>query len=196
MAFAFPETDQCSEFSYDSDEDVPSDSFSLTALEEAVSKCISRKCNLIKLAEGGYHKIYDICSDDEPVNIVVRVAAPAFPKDKVESEYLATHTNIPTPRVFGWNSNDGNPVGLEYMILEKISGVPASDVWDTLPLERKQVTVSEVADYIIQLFRLRFGSRWLAIQRTRRKRVCRSDRRQSVLSSFRRSRTLRSTSRS
>ncbi|KAJ7057112.1 hypothetical protein C8F01DRAFT_992114, partial [Mycena amicta] len=148
-------------FSYDGDEDATPDSFSLTKLGDAVNECIDRKCNLVKMAEGGYHKVYEVYSDNVPVNIVARVAAPAFPRDKVESEiatiqYIASHTSIPTPRVYGWNSDDSSPVGLEYMILEKISGVSASDVWDTLPLELRQVTVCEVADYIIQLFRIRF----------------------------------------
>ncbi|KAF7326629.1 Kinase-like protein [Mycena venus] len=145
MAPAFDETDRCSEFSYDGDEDATPDSFSLTKLEEA-REVITRST---------------VYFDDEPFDIVARVAAPGFPKDKVESEiatiqYIASHTDIPVPRVYGFNSDNSNPVGMEYMILEKISGVSASDVWDTLPLELKQVTVSEVADYIIQLFRLRF----------------------------------------
>ncbi|KAJ6447508.1 hypothetical protein C8R45DRAFT_948495 [Mycena sanguinolenta] len=175
---AFEETDHCSEFSYDGDEDATPDSFSLTKLGDAVNECIGRKCNLVKMAEGGYHKVdaRSMFTGDEPVNIVARVAAPAFPRDKVESEiatiqYIASHTGIPTPRVYGWNSDDSNPVGLEYMILEKvhvllkgqgdanssqIRGVSASEVWDTLPLELKQVIVSEVADYTTQLFRIRF----------------------------------------
>ncbi|KAJ6554017.1 hypothetical protein DFH09DRAFT_1318675 [Mycena vulgaris] len=108
-------------------------------------------------------QVYDVFSGDEPSGVVARVAAPAFPKDKVESEiatmqYIAAHTTIHTPRVYGWNSDASNPVGLEYMILEKISGVPANEVWDTLPIHRKQVMVSEAADHIFQLFRLRFAT--------------------------------------
>ncbi|KAJ6476226.1 hypothetical protein C8R45DRAFT_1009263 [Mycena sanguinolenta] len=163
MISAFEDTDQCSEFAYDSDEAVPPDSFSLTKLEEAASRCIGGKCNLVKLAEGGYHKVYEVYSGEETPNVVARVAAPAFPKDKVESEiatiqHIASHTKIPTTQVYDWNSDGNNPVGLEYMILGKISGVSASDVWDTLPLELKQLTVCEVADYVLQLFRLRFDT--------------------------------------
>ncbi|KAJ3784918.1 hypothetical protein GGU10DRAFT_270408, partial [Lentinula aff. detonsa] len=87
--------------------------------------------------------------------------APAFPKDKVESEIatlqcIASHTKIHTPHVYAWNTADDNPVGSEYMILEKVAGTPASDVWDTLSFEKKEVVVSEVAEHIIQLFHLRF----------------------------------------
>jgi hypothetical protein len=40
----------------------------------------------------------------------------------------------------------------------QIIGIPASDVWDTLSSELKEIVVSEVADHIIQIFRLRFGT--------------------------------------
>ncbi|GAW07920.1 kinase-like protein [Lentinula edodes] len=83
--------------------------------------CI-QECNLVKLAEGGYHKVYKVSGD---LRIVVRVAAPAFPKDKLESEvatlqYIASHSSIHTPHVYAWNTENDNPVGLEYMILEKV----------------------------------------------------------------------------
>ncbi|KAJ7929011.1 hypothetical protein B0H13DRAFT_2542885, partial [Mycena leptocephala] len=175
MTQDFDETDRRSVFAYDDLDAIP-DTFSLTKLEDAVSKCIGRKCNLVKLAEGGFHKVYEVLTGAEPSGVVARVAAPAFPKDKVESEvrahginlinhakiatmqYIASYTNIHTPQVHGWNTESTNPVGLEYMILEKIIGIPASDVWDTLSSELKEIVVSEVADHIIQIFRLRFGT--------------------------------------
>lgn len=40
----------------------------------------------------------------------------------------------------------------------QILGVPASAVWDTLPFEKKQVVVAEVAECILQLFHLRFDT--------------------------------------
>jgi hypothetical protein len=58
MTQDFDETDRRSVFAYDDLDAIP-DSFSLTKLEDAVSKCIGRKCNLVKLAEGGFHKVGD-----------------------------------------------------------------------------------------------------------------------------------------
>jgi hypothetical protein len=51
------ETDRYSTFSYDDEEDALPDTFSLTKLEDAVGKCIGQKCNLVKLAQGRYHKV-------------------------------------------------------------------------------------------------------------------------------------------
>ncbi|KAJ7151216.1 hypothetical protein C8R46DRAFT_1008055 [Mycena filopes] len=154
-----------STFSYDSDEDATPASFSITELEKAVREHLHLdSCKLVKLGEGGYHKvIYDVLTpESKPLNVVVRVAAPAFPKDKMESEiatmqYITQHTDIHTPTVHHWNT-ETNPVGQEYMIMEKIEGRPASDVWDTLDFEKKRVMVSEVAHHLTQLFRLRFNT--------------------------------------
>ncbi|KAK7055398.1 hypothetical protein R3P38DRAFT_1355404 [Favolaschia claudopus] len=106
MAVTLEETDQISEFDYDSDDETAPDPFSLTKLTEIVSTTAEKDCTLVKLVEGGYHKIHDVLSDGQPAGIVARVAAPAFPKDKLESEiatmqYVASHTNIHTPRVHG-----------------------------------------------------------------------------------------------
>ncbi|KAG1773278.1 hypothetical protein EV702DRAFT_1048359 [Suillus placidus] len=102
-----------------------------------------------KLAEGGYHKVYDVLQlDGAPLDVVVRVASPAFPKDRqVESEVatvirystffrkvatckmIAAFTNIPVPRIHAWNSDTSNPVGAEYTILDNVKGTLASHNW-------------------------------------------------------------------
>ena len=45
-------------------------------------------CELTKLEEGGFHKVYEIFDNGMSKNTVVRVASPAFlfPGDKVKSE--------------------------------------------------------------------------------------------------------------
>jgi hypothetical protein len=154
--------DRLSTFSYDGDGQP--DSFSLAELQSAVDLCFLTSCKLEKLAEGGYHKIYDILrSDGTPLDAVVRVASPAFPKDKLESEVatckmIAAFTNIPVPRIHAWNSDASNPVGAEYMILDKIKGTPASHNWENLSEEVKKIVVSQIARYFLEIFSLRFES--------------------------------------
>ena len=44
----------------------------------------------------------------------------------------------PAPRVHSWNSQaQSHPVGAEFIIMDKIEGVPLSQVWDTLKLPQK-----------------------------------------------------------
>jgi hypothetical protein len=95
--------DLASVFSYDGEGDP--DTFSLHELNAAVNSHFSTVCSLEKLAQGGYHKVcydtpifshrchphclqaYDILKNGMSLG-VVRVAAPAFPKDKLESEVI------------------------------------------------------------------------------------------------------------
>ncbi len=83
------------------------DTFSLDELRAVVNSHFGTVCTLEKLGEGGYHKVllgislflsypgqlfclqvYDIVQDDGTSLGVARVAAPAFPKDKIESEVM------------------------------------------------------------------------------------------------------------
>ncbi|KAG1758641.1 hypothetical protein EDD22DRAFT_909745 [Suillus occidentalis] len=167
--------DRMSTFSYDGDGEP--DSFNLVELQSVVDLHFLTSCKLEKLAEGGYHKVYDILqSDGTPLDAVVRVASPAFPKDKLESEVsyiyymlyqvtlvatckmIAAFTNIPVPRIYAWNSDASNPVGAEYMILDKVKGTPASLNWGDLSEEVKKTVVSQVARYFLEIFSLRFES--------------------------------------
>ncbi|KAG1809105.1 uncharacterized protein BJ212DRAFT_1484602 [Suillus subaureus] len=151
-----------STFSYNGDGEP--DSFSLAELQSVVDLYFLTSCKLEKLAEGGYHKVYDILrSDDTPLDAVVQVAAPAFPKHKLDLEVstckmIAAFTNIPVPQIYAWNSDVSNPVGAEYMILDKIKGMPASYDWDNLSEEVKKTVVSQVACYFLEMFSLQFES--------------------------------------
>ncbi|KAF8127591.1 phosphotransferase enzyme family-domain-containing protein [Boletus edulis] len=151
--------DAVSTFSYDGDGEA--DTFSLHQLRATVNSHFCVACQLRKLAEGGYHKVYEVIGEDATVLGIVRVASPAFPRDKLESEvatlrFLATHTEIPVPQVFAWNSDPFNPVGAEYMIMQKVPGVSANTQWDTLPMNVKERVVFQVARYLKAMFALRF----------------------------------------
>lgn len=40
-----------------------------------------------------------------------------------------THTKIPVPKVLAWDADPSNPVGVEYIIMEKAPGVQLYKVW-------------------------------------------------------------------
>ncbi|KIK00510.1 hypothetical protein K443DRAFT_665055 [Laccaria amethystina LaAM-08-1] len=163
--------DASSTFSYDG-EGVP-DTFSLCELRSVVNSHFNAICTIEKLAAGGYHKVYDIFKDDGTSIGIVRVAAPAFPKDKLESEVclvsrvcrnpqiLGCAHKHPSAEVFAWDSDAANPVGAEYMIMEKVGtrhlpGVSASNVWESLAMNLKERVVLQVAEYLMAMFALRF----------------------------------------
>ncbi|KAF8580487.1 hypothetical protein K439DRAFT_298741 [Ramaria rubella] len=154
------DNDQTSTFSYDG-EGVPH-KFNVSQLKLVVDRYFMEDCRLVKLAEGGYHKVYNVIrGDGVPLDAVVRVACPAFPRDKLESEvatyrFLNAFTKLPIPRIHAWNSDASNPVGAEYMIMDRIPGIPASMKWDSLSEEDKQNVVSQIAHHLLALFSLRF----------------------------------------
>lgn len=58
------------------------------------------------------------------------------------------HTDFPAPEVFAWCSDPSNPVGAEYIIMEKAAGVQLFQIWGEVSqsdrLERvKRLTVLE-----------------------------------------------------
>ncbi|KLO06344.1 hypothetical protein SCHPADRAFT_838187 [Schizopora paradoxa] len=157
--------DLLSVFDYDEEEGTVTDKFNLTSLISEANRILSpKKCLLTKLEEGGYHKVYDVrTSDGEDTGIVARVACPAFPKDKMESEvatlkYLAEKTSVPVPTVIFWNSDADNAVGAEYMFISKVPGVSATSIWSEMPIDKKKNLVRQVAENLMKLWSLRFDA--------------------------------------
>ena len=68
----------------------------------------------------------DVTDDpDVPMEVIARVALPTFSHDKMESEastklYIRAHTSVPVPKIYFWDSDPDNPVGAEYMVLERV----------------------------------------------------------------------------
>lgn len=42
------------------------------------------------------------------------------------------HTSIPVPKVLAWSSDPTNPVGAEYIIMEKASGIQLFGTWGAM----------------------------------------------------------------
>ncbi|KAJ6508765.1 hypothetical protein C8R45DRAFT_1089908 [Mycena sanguinolenta] len=181
---ASPDPDKTSIFSYGGEN--PPDSFNLVALLDIVDAHFDKKCLLVKLDEGGYHKVaFSVFSEEQrlstsqqiyeifeknadglpgrSLDAVARVAVPAFPCDKLRSEvatlqYIASHTAVPVPTVYKWDADASNPVAAEYMIMQKVSGTPASHKWQKeLPFHIKERVVRQVAEHLSILFQLRFN---------------------------------------
>ena len=71
---------------------------------------------------------------------------------KTESEvatiaFLRAHTSVPVPRVVAWQSNRDSELGFEWILMEKIPGVPLCDVWRKVPWNRKLFLTDELAGF-------------------------------------------------
>ncbi len=107
-------------------------------------------------AEGGFNKLYQISCAGHHTSYLFRVAIPIVPYYKTESEvatiaFVHANTSIPVPRVFAWDSNRGNELTFEWILMEKMDGVPLWDVWRKVPWERKLELTETIAGMIKQL---------------------------------------------
>ncbi|QKX63676.1 uncharacterized protein TRUGW13939_10847 [Talaromyces rugulosus] len=63
---------------------------------------------------------------------------------------------IPVPRVFTWNCDPSNPVGSEYIIMEKAKGTALGDVWYRLPNPSKHKFIKHLVELEAKLAAMPF----------------------------------------
>lgn len=84
--------------------------------------------------QGSFNKLYEVFLPSKETQYLFRVSLPVDPFYKTESEvatiaYLRQHTTITVPSVIAWSSSADNIMGYEWVLFEKINGVPLSNVW-------------------------------------------------------------------
>ncbi|KAA1473091.1 hypothetical protein DENSPDRAFT_839519 [Dentipellis sp. KUC8613] len=114
------------------------------------------------LGSGTFHKGYlvTLCDGRE---IIARVARRFMPRLKTESEvatlaYIRTHTSIPVPTIYFYDSNPYNRLGGEYMLMSKAKGVPLSTVFHSMSHNELVAFLNSLASIVIPLFAHRFSS--------------------------------------
>ncbi|TQB67461.1 hypothetical protein MPDQ_005707 [Monascus purpureus] len=97
----------------------------------------SRIISIEKL-EGGFSKALLMTKADGSeliAKVPCRIAGPAFLTTASEAgtlEYIRKYTSIPVPRVFSWSPHNSNPVGAEYILMEKAAGIPLFERWSKM----------------------------------------------------------------
>lgn len=59
---------------------------------------------------------------------------------------MRTVCKIPVPEVHVWSSQN-NSVSADYIVMEKVSGVPLGSVWSSMPLENRFYLTKVIAQY-------------------------------------------------
>jgi aminoglycoside phosphotransferase (APT) family kinase protein len=139
--------------------------FSAHALKDIAVKALSAtSCeNMIKLAEGSYNKIF-LLTMNTGTQTIARIphphAGPAHyttASEVATMHYIRNKLHIPVPKVLAFSSDSRNPVGSEYIIMEKIGGRSLSSLWDKLSTDARENMVSSLADIEARLFKSRFS---------------------------------------
>jgi hypothetical protein len=66
------------------------------------------------------------------------------------------HTTVPVPRVLAWDSDSLNPVGAEYIIMEKAAGVPLFQQWGKMTKFDKLQLIKNLTKLECQLCSIQF----------------------------------------
>ncbi|KAL4976881.1 kinase-like domain-containing protein [Aspergillus desertorum] len=121
------------------------------------ARCIS----IEKYPDGMFNKAF-LMSMDDGREVIAKVPNPnaGVPHFTTGSEvatmdFARKILNTPAPRVHTWNSQaKSHPVGAEFIIIDKIEGVPLSQVWGTMKLPQKLQVL---------LAMTRFEKQWLSV---------------------------------
>ena len=105
---------------------------------------------------GAFNKLYLITYPRHETSYLFRVTLPVCPFFKTESEvatltYLLANTSIPVPHVFAWDSTANNELGFEWILMERLGGLPLGDVWRQIPWDSKVTLTERLAEIVNQL---------------------------------------------
>ncbi|KAL2824568.1 kinase-like domain-containing protein, partial [Aspergillus pseudoustus] len=111
------------------------------------------KCVRVSKWDGNSNKAFTLTMDDSSEVIAKLPCQNAGPRVlTTESEvatmrFLESKTSIPVPHVFAWSSDAANPVGAEYIIMEKMPGVPLNETWDAMSMEDRHKIIDQVLQF-------------------------------------------------
>ncbi|PKY06504.1 kinase-like protein [Aspergillus campestris IBT 28561] len=139
--------------------------FNIPALKNVIAAASNRPStsitSLSKLSEGGFNRIIQATFKDGR-SVLARLPYPSTQPEHytVSSEvatlaYLRQH-GFPTPEVYAWCANKENPVGAEYIIMEKMEGIPLGEVWYSMTPKEMHKVMRQVVELETRLMALDF----------------------------------------
>ncbi|KAI8957177.1 kinase-like domain-containing protein [Daldinia sp. FL1419] len=101
-------------------------------------------------SNGAYSKIYSVSYDG--IHLVLKVYLPVCPKSMTESEvatlrWVDRNTRLPVPKVRHYDSSRNNPIGFEWILMDRIEGLPLFQCWESITQGAKERIVKQVAEY-------------------------------------------------
>ncbi|KAI9370282.1 kinase-like domain-containing protein [Aspergillus egyptiacus] len=133
----------------------------LRETENLVGNCHGHATRIAKLAEGGFNRVFLITMDDGLEVIAKLPYRLAGPRHYATASEAATlqflHSKgIPVPKLDGYSSSEDNPVGVEYIVMEKARGVGLQSRWHTLSKRELHKLASTFVETEKQFFNIPF----------------------------------------
>jgi hypothetical protein len=136
--------------------------FNIDELKKAAASSINKPesdvKSLQKLAEGGFNRVFEVCMKDG-TSVLARLPYPStLPRRLAVASEVATMNfvrahGIPTPRILGY-AIDENPVGSEYILMEKLPGRPIGDDWYNLSEQQRLQVLHDIVRLESKLFNI------------------------------------------
>ncbi|PWY63639.1 hypothetical protein BO83DRAFT_393201 [Aspergillus eucalypticola CBS 122712] len=126
--------------------------FDVLALQNIVSSAsshsISELQSFTRLSEGGYNRVFEATFSDVPEHHTVA-------SEEGTLGYLRLH-GLRTPEVYAWCSTKANPIGAEYIIMEKLDGTPLGNKWFSLGPKEQYKIMTQIVEWETRLMSLNF----------------------------------------
>ncbi|KAL8754810.1 MAG: hypothetical protein Q9199_004081 [Rusavskia elegans] len=137
--------------------------FNLSNLcNEAVSVANGSPVRKIEKMEGGFSKALVITTENGK-EVVAKLPCPnagramySTASEAAVLQYVSTRTQVPVPKLLAWNADATNPVGAEYIIMEKAPGVQLFTVWDDLSATDRIKLIKSLTQLEHQLAAIQF----------------------------------------
>jgi hypothetical protein len=130
----------------------------MKAAANSVNKPESNVESIGKLAEGGFNRIFEIAMRDG-TSVLARMPYPstlprrlAVASEVATMDFVRAH-DIPTPRVFAY-ATDENPVGSEYILMEKLPGRPIGEAWFDLSEQERLQVLHDIVKLELKMFNI------------------------------------------
>lgn len=129
--------------------------FGITELAQAAALAAgSRSCvKIAKLAEGSFNKAFLLTMDDSKEvvgklpNLNAGLEHLTTANEVATMDYARNVLGVPVPQVYAWSSSTNNPVGAEYILMERCSGIELHKVWDTIIDRQKAGIIHKLVSY-------------------------------------------------
>ncbi|PYI25193.1 hypothetical protein BP00DRAFT_491073 [Aspergillus indologenus CBS 114.80] len=139
--------------------------FNAPALQRIAGQLIESRCvRMDKMPEGLFNKVFALQMENGR-EILARVPNPnaghahyVVASEVATLDFLRTVLKIPVPRVLSWSSSPQqvNPVGAEYILMERVQGQQLSDVWDDMSEDQRFGLVKSLVEIERKLVNAKF----------------------------------------
>ncbi|KAJ5799715.1 kinase-like protein [Penicillium psychrosexuale] len=135
----------------------------LREIERHLGPSHGHPIHITKIAEGGFNRVF-LSTMEDGLEVIVKIPYPitgpkhyATASEAASMQYLRSK-GIPVPKMYGYSSSDTNPARVEYIIMEKASGVGLETRWLSMSKREQHKLASSFVEIEKKLFDLPFRS--------------------------------------